>query len=64
MLLEGMSVAVCGVVHLAPAAGELYREARHSLELVASPTFPLVASPDPDLAVPSHRPHRPEELRD
>lgn len=64
VLLEGMSVAVCGVVHLAPAAGELYREARHSLELVASSTFPLVASPDSDLAVPSHRPYRPEELRD
>ena len=64
VLLENMSVAACGVVHLAPAAGELYREARHSLEFVASSTFPLVASPDPDLAVPSPRPYRPEELRD
>jgi hypothetical protein len=63
VLLDGMSVAACGVVHLAPAAGELYREARHRVELVASSTFPLVASPDPDLAVPVDRTYHPEELR-
>jgi hypothetical protein len=64
VLRPGMSVAACGLVSFATGAGEMYREARRNIELIASPSFPLVASPDADLAVPSHRPYQPEELRD
>ena len=64
VLIEGQQVAVCGVMQAAIAAGELYREGHTRRELTASPTFPLVASPDEDLEAQSHRPIRPEELRD
>jgi hypothetical protein len=40
----------------------MYRDLHTRGELIASPTFPLVASPDPDLVRPSPRPYRPEEL--
>jgi len=63
-LVPGASVAACGVMQATVVAGELYREGRTHCVLVASPTFPLVASPDRDLEVPSPRPMRPEELRD
>lgn len=63
VLLPGAPVGVCGVLHTPVIAGDLYREAKVRRELVASPTFPLVASSDPDLAVPSPRPVRPEDLR-
>jgi hypothetical protein len=64
MLVPSATVAACGVMQTTLAAGELYREGRTHRVLVASPTFPLVASPDRDLEVPSPRPMRPEELRD
>ena len=63
LLLEGARVAACGVMQTAVIGAALYREAHTSGELIASPTFPLVASPDPDLAPPPPRPYRPEELR-
>jgi hypothetical protein len=63
VLLPGASVGVCGVLYTPVIAGDLYREAKVRRELIASPMFPLVASSDSDLAVPSPRPVRPEDLR-
>ncbi|MGH2900290.1 MAG: hypothetical protein ACRDMZ_16570, partial [Solirubrobacteraceae bacterium] len=64
VLLPGAQVAVCGVMTTAIGAGDMYREGSARRLLISSPTFPLVASPDRDLEVPSPRPVRPEELRD
>lgn len=63
LLLEGAQVAACGVMRTTVIGGEMYRDLHTRGELIASPTFPLVASPDPDLAWPSPRPYQPEELR-
>lgn len=62
LLLPGATVTVCGVLHPVIAAGGLYREHQIHYELTATPTFPLVASPDADLSIPSRRPIRPEDL--
>jgi hypothetical protein len=64
VLVEGAQVAACGVMQMTIAAGGMYRDGRAQRVLIASPTFPLVASPDRDLEAPSPRPVRPEELRD
>jgi len=63
VLMPDAQVAACGVMQKTLVAGDLYREGHAHCVLVASPTFPLVASPDRDLEVPSPRPVRPEELR-
>jgi hypothetical protein len=64
VLLAGAQVAACGVMQTAIAASDLYREGRTHRVLIASPTFPLVASPDRDLELPSPMPMRPEDVRD
>jgi hypothetical protein len=64
VLVPGAQVAVCGVMTTAIGAGDMYREGSARRLLISSPTFPLVASPDRDLEVPSPKPRRPEELRD
>jgi hypothetical protein len=64
VLVAGAQVAACGVMQTSIAAGDLYRDGRAQRVLIASPTFPLVASPDRDLAAPSPHPVRPEDVRD
>lgn len=64
LLIPGAQVAACGVMQTAIAAGGMYRDGRAQRVLIASPTFPLVASPDRDLEAPSPHPVRPEDLRD
>jgi hypothetical protein len=64
VLLAGAQVAACGVMQTAIGASDLYREGCAYRMLIASPTFPLVASPDRDLEVPSPSPIRPEDVRE
>jgi hypothetical protein len=70
LLVDGAHAAACGVMRTSICAGEVptvggeaYRGGHARNELVASSRFPLVASPDRDLEVPSPRPVRPEQLR-
>ena len=55
VLLPGADVLVCGVPAIALAATD-YRDGSTAIELIATPTFPLVASPDADLFHPGRRP--------
>lgn len=74
LLLPGAEVAVCGalVMRSLPASGNHertlgtesdYRESNHRMELVATPTFPAVASTDDDLIIPPDQQISPAQLR-
>lgn len=62
LLLPGANALVCGVASAALVA-DTYRDGeRVALELQNTPTFPLVASTDPDLVRQGDRPIDPQEL--
>lgn len=61
LLHPGATLLVCGVAVRELGATD-YRDGASALVLRATATFPLVASTDPDLLLPSDRPIAPEEL--
>ncbi len=76
LLLPGAEVAVCGalVMRSHAASGNApnermlgaefdYRESNHQMEIVATPTFPAVASTDDDLIIPPDQQISPAQLR-
>lgn len=52
LLLPGAEVVVCGTVVMRALAADDYRESTHQMELLATPTFPAVASTDDDITAP------------
>lgn len=52
LLLPGAEVAVCGAAVMRARAADDYRESTHQMEIIATPTFPAVASTDDDITVP------------
>jgi hypothetical protein len=63
LLHDGAKILVCGLVARDVSVADDYRRGTETRVLRASPTFPLVASTDPDLFVAGARPIAPEELR-
>ncbi|HPH67261.1 MAG TPA: hypothetical protein PLF40_16010 [Kofleriaceae bacterium] len=62
LLLPGAEVAVCGAVVMRALAADDYRESTHQMEIVATPTFPAVASTDDDITVPPEVPIAPQDV--
>ena len=63
LLLPGAEVSVCGAVVLRSIASADYRDSQHQMEIVATPTFPAVASTDDDLIAPPREQISPAQLR-
>ncbi len=63
LLLPGAEVSVCAAVVLRSIAASDYRESNHRMELVATPTFPAVASTDDDLIIAPREQISPAQLR-
>ena len=62
-IVADAAIFVCGVPTYEAIPTDEYRENASRWVLRSTPTFPLVASTDPDLAVAGKRPIEPEELR-